>query len=61
MSMLERQRNNTKTRIVIKDSGVYKFESSDNERQKMSAVGKLDFNPQDFLDSRNKKWQAETK
>ena len=29
MSMLERQRANTKTRIVIKDSGVYKFESSD--------------------------------
>ena len=41
-----------KSRIVIKDSGVYKFERNDRERVSTSAVGQNDFNPKDFLQAR---------
>jgi len=44
-----------KSRIVIKDSGVYKFSRSDQEMVRTSAVGAYDFRPSDFLDARNRR------
>ena len=41
--------------VVISDCGVYKFETSDNVRKTFSGAGRTDFNPEDFLRSRQQK------
>ena len=43
------------SRIVIKDSGVYKFSRSDSQMIRTSAAGAIDFRPDDFLDARNRR------
>ena len=43
------------SRIVIKDSGVYKFSRTDTEMVRTSAAGSYDFNPTDFNDARNRR------
>ncbi len=43
------------SRIVIKDSGVYKFERTDSQMIKTSAAGDKRFNPTDFLEARAKR------
>jgi hypothetical protein len=42
-------------KVVIKKSGVFKFETSNKEAMRRGAAGKLDFMPEDFIDKRKNK------
>ena len=45
----------TKTKVYIKNAGVYKFEGKPNEIRKKSAAGIYDFKPDEFYDARKNK------
>ncbi len=45
--------NNFRTRVLIKDCGVYKFTQSNSSYRKTSASDKFDFKPEDFLKARS--------
>jgi hypothetical protein len=45
----------SKTKVYIRNSGVYKFEQRQGEMNRKSAAGVYDFNPSDFYQSRKEK------
>jgi peptidyl-prolyl isomerase H (cyclophilin H) len=50
-----KQQEPTKTKVYIKNAGVYKFEGKPHEVTKKSAAGIYDFKPDDFYDARKNK------
>lgn len=44
-----------KSKIYIKNAGVYKFEAKASEMRRRSAAGVYDFKPEDFYESRRNK------
>ena len=47
------ERSKEHTRILIKDSGVYKFEKGSKNRLLTSSVSEPGFDPKDFYDRRS--------
>lgn len=45
----------SKTKVYIKNAGVYKFENKEQTLRKKSAAGIYDFKPDDFFDARKNK------
>ena len=50
---IKNKRRKASQRIVIRDSGVYKFERTNQEMIETSAVDAKGFYPKEFMDRRN--------
>jgi cyclophilin family peptidyl-prolyl cis-trans isomerase len=49
----ENASDKTTADLIIRDCGVYKFDATSKSRRATSAATEADFNPKDFLNSRN--------